>query len=192
VGDFRTPEQEVPATGLPGVDWESCMTMNQNWGWSKFDHDWKPVPQLVGLLVETASKGGNLLLNVGPMGDGRFPPESLDGLRGIGEWMRVNGSAIYGTSATPFADFAYRATTRDNRLNLFVDPWRPGALLLPGLQGTPRTAYLLADRGAGSLEARVIADGVEVRLPERAPGPIQPVVVLEFDEAVRAGPGPRG
>lgn len=191
VGDFSTPEQEVPATGLPGVDWESCITMNQNWGWSKFDHDWKSVPQLVALLVETASKGGNLLLNVGPMGDGRFPQQSIDGLRGIGEWMRVNGSAIYGTQATPFANFAYRATTQDNRLNVFADPWRLGPLLLPGLQGAPRAAYLLADRTAGALEARATAGGVEVRLPDRAPAGIQPVVVLEFDEAVRAGPGSR-
>ncbi len=184
VGDFRTPEQEVPATGLSGLDWESCITMNKNWGWSKFDHDWKSVSELIGLLVETASKGGNLLLNVGPMGDGRFPPQSIDGLRGIGHWMRVNGAAIYGTRATPFADAPVRATLRGTRLNLFIDPWRPGPLLLPGMTAAPHRAYLLADPGAGPLETRATPGGVELRLPERAPGPIWPVVVMEFDEAL--------
>lgn len=186
VGDFRTPEQEVPATGLPGVDWESCITMNQNWGWSKFDHQWKSVPEMVGLLVETASKGGNLLLNVGPMGDGRFPQQSIDGLRGIGEWMRVNGSAIYGTRATPFSDAPIRATVRENRVNLFVESWQPGPLLLPALGASPRRAYLLADSGAGRLPLRTVAEGVELQPFERSPGPILPVVVVEYAESVSA------
>src|ERR1051326_2726591 len=81
LGDFRTPEQEVPATGWPGVDWESCITMNRNWGYNAKDRDFKPVPKLIGLLVETASKGGNLLLNVGPRGDGTFPEESVERLK---------------------------------------------------------------------------------------------------------------
>ncbi len=71
--DFRTPEQTIPATGLPGVDWESCITMNHNWGYNAHGHDFKSVSQLMGMLVDTASKGGNLLLNVGPMADGTFP-----------------------------------------------------------------------------------------------------------------------
>lgn len=185
-GDFSTPEQEVPAKGLPGVDWESCMTMNHNWGYSKFDHDFKTVPQLIALLVETASKGGNLLLNVGPMGDGRFPQESIDGLRGVGAWMKVNGRAIYGSAATPFESAPYRVTTQKNRLNLFVDTWRGGEFELPALRSVPRAAYLLADRSA-TVRTRATPTGLAVRLPERAPDTVSPVVTLEFDDTPRVG-----
>ena len=89
VGDFSTPEQEIPDRGIPGVDWESCVTMNGNWGYNRADHNFKSVPKLVSMLVETASKGGNLLLNVGPTGEGLVPPESVDRLAG----HRQNGCA---------------------------------------------------------------------------------------------------
>lgn len=186
-GDFSTPEQEVPPTGLPGVDWESCMTMNDNWGWAKFDHNWKSVEQLVLLLVETASKGGNLLLNVGPMGDGRIPAESVTRLQGVGRWMRTNGSAIYGSAATPFATAPWRATAQPRRLNLFIDDWRPGTFELPGLRTTPRSVRLLADPGADPFAARITSSGLALSLPERAPAGFCPVVVLDFDEEPRVG-----
>ena len=185
VGDFGTPEQEVPATGLPGVDWESCITMNDNWGWAKDDHNWKSIDQLVLLLVETASKGGNLLLNVGPMGDGRFPDESIQRLHGIGRWMRDNGSAIYGSTASPFTDAPFRVTTQPRRLNVFVDAWRPGEFVLPGLRTSPRTAFLLADPRAAVIPARITDAGLAVSLPDRAPDGPCPVLTLEFDTPPR-------
>ncbi len=74
VGDYGTPEQEIPATGFgPGVDWESCMTMNNHWGYNKNDHNWKSTQVLVRNLVDCASKGGNYLLNVGPTAEGLIP-----------------------------------------------------------------------------------------------------------------------
>ncbi len=179
-GDFGTPEQEVPARGLPGVDWESCMTMNHNWGYSKFDHDFKSVPQLVALLVDTASKGGNLLLNVGPMGDGRIPQESLDGLRGVGKWMAVNGEAIYASRATPFEKAPFRATSQPRRLNIFVDSWTTNDVLLPGLRTLPRASQLLGARSA-PVSVRAGEGGVVMRLPERPPDDVMPVVRLDFD-----------
>lgn len=183
-GDYTTPELMVPERGLPGVDWETCMTMNQNWGYAKDDHDFKSVPTLVKLLIETASKGGNLLLNVGPMGDGRIPQESLDGLAGMGAWMRVNGSAIYASRGTPFAVSPVRVTAQPRRLNLFVDEWHGGALTLPALRSLPREAYLLEDR-ALRLTTSQSADGLTVTLPDRGPGTLSPVVVLEFSEEPR-------
>ncbi len=185
-GDYTTPELMVPEAGMPGVDWETCMTMNQNWGYSKFDHDFKSVPTLVKLLIETSSKGGNLLLNVGPMGDGRFPQESIDGLKGMGAWLRVNGSAIYASRATPFQRSPVRVTSQPNRLNLFIDEWRPGALTLPALRTLPARAYLLEDR-ALRLSTATSPDGVTVTVPERGPGTLSPVVVLEFNETPRVG-----
>lgn len=187
-GDFSTPELEVPATGLPGVDWESCMTMNHNWGYSKFDHDFKSVRQLVGLLVETASKGGNLLLNVGPMGDGAIPAESVNGLRGVGDWMRVNSSSIYGTTVTPFSHASFRVTQKGNRLHVFAEPWPAGEFELKGLRDLPRSVTLLADPTAGSWPARRTADGVAITLPDRAPGDTYPVVVLDFDTPPAVAP----
>ncbi len=183
-GDYITPELKVPESVLAGADWETCMTMNENWGYSKFDHDYKSVPTLVRLLVETASKGGNLLLNVGPMGDGQFPQESLDGLRGIGAWLRVNGSAIYRSRGTPLVNAPARVTAQHRRLNVFIDTWRGGALTLPALRTTPRRAYLLEDPSV-MFDVTPIADGMQVTLPERGPDTLVPVVVLEFAEDPR-------
>ena len=96
-GDFGTPEQEVPRHGLPGVDWESCMTMNDTWGYKMGDQNWKSAENLIQNLVDIVSKGGNYLLNVGPTSDGRIPAESVDRLATIGRWLAVNGEAVYGT-----------------------------------------------------------------------------------------------
>ena len=101
LGDYGTPEQEIPATGVPGLDWETCMTMNRNWGYNRADKDFKPPTELIRNLVDIASKGGNFLLNVGPTADGEFPPESVDRLKAIGAWMAVAGQSIYGTAGQP-------------------------------------------------------------------------------------------
>src|SRR5678810_1109157 len=97
VGDFGTPEQEIPATGIPGADWESCMTMNNNWGYNSHDNHWKSSEDLVQKLIDIASKGGNFLLNVGPTSQGLFPQQAIDRLKDIGSWMKVNGESIYET-----------------------------------------------------------------------------------------------
>jgi alpha-L-fucosidase len=187
LGDFGTPEQRVPETGLPGVDWESCITMNRNWGYNSHDHDFKSVADLVKLLVETASKGGNLLLNVGPKADGTFPDESVERLQGVGRWMAVNGSAIYGSSASPFTGTPFRVTSQGDRLNLFLTAW-PGRVLLPGLRSTVRRAYLLADTTRGPLAVQPTADGVAITLPAESPDPVCAVVAVELDGPVQVGP----
>ncbi len=112
-GDFGTPEQEIPATGVPGLDWETCMTMNHNWGYNLADKDFKPASVLVRNLVDIASKGGNFLLNVGPGADGRFPAESIDRLAAIGEWTSRYGASIYGTQASPFASLPWGRCTEE-------------------------------------------------------------------------------
>src|SRR5581483_1384744 len=99
IGDYGTPEQSIPANGYgPGVDWETCMTMNNTWGYKKSDNNWKSTETLVRNLIDCASKGGNYLLNVGPTGEGLIPEASIERLKQVGEWMRVNGKAVYGTT----------------------------------------------------------------------------------------------
>ncbi|MEC9307725.1 MAG: alpha-L-fucosidase, partial [Candidatus Neomarinimicrobiota bacterium] len=106
VGDFGTPEQEIPPMGLPGVDWETCMTMNDHWGYNKNNHNWKSATDLIQKLADIVSKGGNFLLNVGPTAEGLFPQPSIDRLAVIGRWMKLNGEAIHGTMASPFTDLS--------------------------------------------------------------------------------------
>ena len=95
-GDFGTPEQEI-LEGTSTLDWESCMTMNDTWGFKSTDDDWKSAETLVHNLVDIAAKGGNYLLNVGPTAEGQIPLESVDRLAAMGDWMDVNGEAIYGS-----------------------------------------------------------------------------------------------
>lgn len=101
-GDFGTPEKEIPDTGIEGIDWESCLTMNDTWGYKTTDHNWKSKKVLIKSLVEIVSKGGNLLLNVGPTAAGVIPAPSVERLEAMGDWLDQNGEAIYGAEASPY------------------------------------------------------------------------------------------
>lgn len=181
-GDFGTPEQEIPATGLE-YDWETCMTMNDHWGYNKNDHNWKTAQELIRKLVDIASKGGNLLLNVGPTAEGLFPQPSIDRLKAIGDWMRDNGKSIYGTTASLFEKLEWgRSTTKGNKIFLHVFDWpEDGQLRIPGLSSKALKVYLLA---APQIELSVNyqAGTVFLSLPEKAPDSNDSVIVLEFAE----------
>jgi len=151
-GDFGTPEQEIPETGLPGVDWESCMTMNNNWGFNKADKNFKSNKDLIQKLVDIASKGGNFLLNIGPKADGSFPQESIDRLKFMGDWMKINGESVYGTTASPFEHTNWGRVTQkkiggNTRLYLHVfDLPKDGKLQLSGIANKPLKVYGLAGK----------------------------------------------
>ncbi len=184
-GDFGTPEQEIPATGLPGEDWETCMTMNDHWGYNKSDTNWKSVPDLLHKLADIASKGGNFLLNVGPKADGTFPEESIIRLKKIGEWMKFNGEAIYETHASPFSKLAWGRCTQKvsddgTRLYLHVFDWpKNGILKVPGIYNEPEKAFLLADPSHNELKIERVEDALMIRVPDNAPDSINSVVVLD-------------
>jgi alpha-L-fucosidase len=188
VGDFATPEQEIPATGMPGVDWETCMTMNDHWGFNAADKSWKSTEDLVRKLADIASKGGNFLLNIGPRADGTFPPEAVQRLAEIGAWMKTNAESIRGTSASPFDALAFgrctvktseKAVEKTTKLYLHVFDWpRDRRLVLPGLGNELGRAYLLASPAADLPRARQESD-TWIGVPDTAPDAIDTVVVLE-------------
>ena len=200
-GDTETPEQYVPPQGFPGRDWETCMTLNNTWGYKRQDRSYKPVPMLLTNLVNIASKGGNYLLNIGPDDQGLVPAEQQERLRAIGRWLQVNGEAIYGTSATPFGEECgeFSATEKDkNGKPVFKarNEWRctakPGKVYLhflkwpttpftfdtKGRVGTVTKARLLSDAGK-DLPLTTQGTTITITLPPTAPDPVVSVVALD-------------
>jgi len=149
-GDFVTPEQYQPA-GAMMVDgkpvlWEACQTLNGSWGYHRDNLDWKSVDMLVKMIIDSVSKGGNVLLNVGPNARGEFEPRALDSLRGIGEWMRLHGRSIYGCGSSEFTPPAdARFTQNGDRLYLHLFNWPFGHVHLPGMGHRVEYAQLLND-----------------------------------------------
>ena len=177
-GDFGTPEQEIPHTGVDS-DWESCMTLNDTWGFKTNDHNWKSTKTLVRNLIDIASKGGNYLLNVGPKADGTFPEATVERLRGMGQWMSVNGESIYGTQAALFRPEWGRVTRKDGTLYLHVFAWpEDGQLTVPALGNKVNRVSLLAQPETTlTLETR--GNQWVVRVPERALDSIATVVAID-------------
>jgi alpha-L-fucosidase len=190
-GDFITPEQHIPATGMPGVDWETCMTMNTTWGYSDHDHAWKSSTELIRNLCDIASKGGNYLLNIGPTGDGSVPAPSVERLKEMGQWMSRYGDAIHGTSSSPFSTLPFdgrctrmRLPDGKTRLNLLVFAWpADGKLALPALGGKI-VAARMGGAGGAALEVKAEGSTRSIAVPGQAPDANASLVVVDVDGAV--------
>jgi alpha-L-fucosidase len=183
-GDYKTPEQKIPnLSELDGKDWETCMTMNGTWGYKSYDHKWKTPETLIHNLIDIASKGGNYLLNVGPTAEGEFPQESITTLKKMGEWMKVNGEAIYATKASPLQPLSWgRCTSKPEGKNTIlyfsVFNWpADGKLTIPGLKNEIIGAKMLD--GGSTLKTGLSNDGITINVADKATDNIATVIKVE-------------
>jgi alpha-L-fucosidase len=181
MGDY----QDMNDNGMPsgGLDeyWETPQTLNSTWGYSKFDQQWKTPATVIQRLVEIVSKGGNYLLNIGPMADGTIPSASVTTLEKVGAWMRENGESIYGTSACPFDEFPWgRCTVKGQKVYLHVFSWPADALLrISGLNNQVIGAYPLREPSR-KLQVGRDHGTVTVTLPPKVLDEYDSVMVMEI------------
>ena len=203
-GDFDTPEQYVPEripvkgiaiqgtdtsqqhnlpAGIPSREgfkpWETCMTISDTWAYNKNDKNFKSTEQLIRTLVDVASKGGNFLLNVGPSPEGTIQPEFQERLRGIGQWLAVNGDSIYGTTFGPLQNLSWgRTTSKGDMVYLHVFDWPSNAHLeLPDLKRRVLDVRVLG--GGQKLEFSQSAEGFRITLPSHAPDTNDTVLAIK-------------
>ena len=150
-GDFETPEQGIPDAGIVDrfgqpIPWETCLTLNNNWGYHAGDHHWKSPQQVVHALVNCVSKDGNLLLNVGPDATGRIPEPSVEILSEVGKWMTKNGESIYGCGSSELAKPEWgRLTQRGNTIYAHWMYPMIGHINLPGISSRVKSVSLVPD-----------------------------------------------
>ena len=150
-GDFGSPEQMIPANGVCDyhgnpIPWETCMTLNDNWGYSQRDMNYKSPRHVIRMLVECASKGGNLILNVGPDARGNIPKRSIEILTEVGEWMRLNGESIYGCGIADYPKPEWgRITKKDGAVYLHVIDLNQDTIAMPNFPYKVKMATRLCD-----------------------------------------------
>jgi alpha-L-fucosidase len=201
-GDYVTPEQRLPKAipvkgarvgatdpgdrGLSDTPprpedfqpWETCMTINETWGYNKNDTKYKSRTELIRALIDAASKGGNFLLNVGPAPDGTIQPEFEQRLRGMGEWLRVNGEAIYGATYGPLQNVRFgRTTAKGTTVYLHVYDWPGAAIEISGLNATVKSIRALA--GGAALRFEQAAGKLKIDMAGLTPDPDATVVAIE-------------
>mgnify|MGYP001367777735 CR=1 FL=1 len=186
IGDYQSMgDNAIPPGRLDG-DWETPATLNDTWAYKTYDHNWKPVKGLIGRLVDIVGKGGNYLLNVGPTAQGVIPKPSVTRLQAVGKWMKVNGEAIYGTSAGPsLQEMTWGSmTAKKGKLYLNVVEWPGKSLRIYGLKNRVKKATLLADSRKPILVAQskldeIGLDVLDLSLPARAPDKAVSVIRLD-------------
>jgi alpha-L-fucosidase len=183
-GDYLSTADRPAEFSPHEGDWEGIPTTNESYGYNQNDHSHKPVSHFIQILAKAAARGGNILMNVGPMGNGKIAPEDLAILKGIGQWWKTNGESIRGTSRTPLAVQAWGESTRKgDALYLHVFAWpREGKLVVGGLRTGVKSAHLLSDpKHANLVTERVNPLDVLIKVPAGAPDQVDSVVVLQCE-----------
>jgi alpha-L-fucosidase len=191
-GDYVSTGADGIPNGVVKGDWEVSATVNDTWGFKKYDNHWKSADELIFDLVDIVSKGGNYLLNIGPTAEGIIPRPNLGTLQTIGEWLKSNGEAIYGAGPTAFGDefgsvdrtrldkngqpaflrsVKWRCTTKPGKLFITLFQWPDAPLELSHVRHRVTKAYLLADPSHGSLKLTQAGEQVTVTLPKDPPLP---------------------
>jgi alpha-L-fucosidase len=169
---YPSPEQFQP--------WETCMTMNRTWAYNPTDRAYKAAAQLIYSLVEIASRGGNYLLNIGPSSRGTFPPQAIERLRAVGQWMAVNGEAIHGTTYGHLQHLLFgRTTAKENTVYLFVWDWpASGKISLGAMPGEVMEVVLLA--GRERLPFKQAGNHFTIEVPKLPPDPVISVLAIRL------------
>jgi alpha-L-fucosidase len=188
--DYESTNDNMIPASVFDTDWEVPATLNHVWGYREDDHHWKSAAELIRLLVNINSKGGNYLLNVGPRADGTIPEASVDILQEVGRWVRENGEAIYGTTPCPAFPFEMPwgyVTHKPGKLYFHFFHWKPGKNPIFGLRNRVLSAYLLSDKNVPiPFVQHPILDSqtmprMQLILPEEGPDSIASVIVLEYE-----------
>ena len=181
VGDYATPEQVIGKMNLDSP-WESCITICNQWAW-KANDKMKSLKQCIQTLASTAGGNGNLLFNVGPMMDGRIEKRQVDRLKEIGDWLKVNGNAIYGTKAGPYMpDSIMAATRKGNKINLLLFQTKSTQFVVSAVEG--RKVIKASFMNGMGIEFKQNASTITLMLPIVMPDPNCSVIVLEMDAEV--------
>ncbi|MCX6953506.1 MAG: alpha-L-fucosidase [Verrucomicrobia bacterium] len=182
-GDYKNTADRPAEIPYTAGHWEGIPTTNDSYGWSRIDQGHKPPEHFIQLLAKIVSKGGNMLLNLGPMGDGRIDPKDEQIFRGIGAWMQKNSASVVGCSRTPLAVQSWGTSTRQgNRLFLHVFRWpADGRLIVGGLRSDPTKARALGAPPSAKYDVRRLsADDIEISVPRQAPDATDSVIELTF------------
>ncbi|MCF7855640.1 MAG: alpha-L-fucosidase, partial [Candidatus Pacebacteria bacterium] len=182
-GDFTSlGDNTIPPKGLV-VPWETCMTTGPGWSYRCPPYEVRPLKEVLGNMARIVSRGGNYLLNIGPRPDGTIPEPEKDLFRAIGQWLRVNGEAIYGTKASPFPEQdEVVCTMKGRRLFFHVLDWpEDGLYSVRNLKNAVNKVYLLCASGKQGLAFRQQDDLLSIELPARAPDKHNTVIVAELE-----------
>ena len=184
LGDYQTlGDMEVPVENVEGL-WETVDTINDSWGYAKYDENWKTPREILQRLIATVGRGGTYMLNIGPRGDGSVPERAAASLRSAGEWIRQYPQVIYGTDASPWRHALPwgDVTVKDNKLFLCVFDWpADGKLYLPGLKTKIRSATLLNNGERRTIEHTRTEGWTCFSLPTRAADSLVSVIEVTLD-----------
>jgi alpha-L-fucosidase len=200
-GDYDTPEQHIPVSRPEFNWWELCMTTNDNWGWRPMDKNWKTPYEIITIFVDVISKGGNLLLDIGPKADGTIPEEQVHILKELGAWNKANAAGIFGTRAGMAPGHFYGPSTlsKDStKLYLFVPGNTTGPLMIKGLANQINQIKVLGSgqslkhKVVGKISWSSVPGIVYIDLPKQAQTPYMSVVELSLDKPIKLYTGKGG